>query len=98
MRAPVLFAVFVAVLMFMGISPMLMAVERLGQSRGLAARRQSPEKCFEGPRVRQPGELLPDAAPGNKFRQQCMSADVVDREIVQRFKKTPVVAAFTAPP
>jgi hypothetical protein len=71
-------------------------VEHLHEMRCLAHLRQRFEEGLEHAGLAQPPEALPDAVPVSKLRRQRAPRDVVEREIMQRLKKTPIAAALVA--
>jgi hypothetical protein len=64
-------------------------------SRG-AHCRQSVEEFLEDADLAQPVEALPNAVPDAKALRQSPPCDVVNRKILQRLKKQPVIAALGA--
>jgi hypothetical protein len=65
--------------------------------RGRAHRGERLEEGVENARLAQSPETFPDAVPIAKLNRKRTPVDVVNREIMQRFKEFAVVAALVAP-
>jgi len=74
------------------------AIEHLDDARGPAATRKCLKESLEGPALRQSPEPPPDRVPRPKLGGERAPGDVVHREIMQRFKKAPIVAPLATSP
>jgi len=71
-------------------------VEHLHQVRALAQRCERIEKGLKDAGSAQPPEAFPDRIPMAELRRKGAPGDVVDRKIMQRLQKLPVVPSFVA--
>jgi len=71
-------------------------VEHLHQVRALAQRCERIEKGLKDAASAQPPEAFPDRIPMAELHRKGAPSDVVDRKIMQRLQKLPVVPSFVA--
>ena len=71
-------------------------VEHLHQMRALAQRCERIEKGLKDAGSAQPPEPFPDRIPMAELHRKGAPGDVVDRKIMQRLQKLPVVPSFVA--
>ena len=69
-------------------------VEHLHQVRALAQRCERIEKGLKDAGSAQPPKAFPDRIPMAELRRKGAPGDVVDRKIMQRLQKLPVVPSF----